>query len=316
MRTKLLFSTLLSALAASSAACGSLDGHTGSPTTLATVQGALTNSGNVPVGNDVRVAVVWMDLNQPGGLSVSEDLPVQPVFPSNFVVQLTQPPPASSMQTYPGTSTEIGVGVVVAYEDLNGDGKLDLVPNDAGAFIDKIVGANSNLYLVYIGGPVPTFQNAVNVIGTPSPGYNIFQSSPCAHPDPQAPDAGGAPQPDDAGITGDGGAVCPPDQWLPITTPYDLPVSNDPQVNEIMCANGPSGGAGGGGGTIWYVDQNGIPPGGFPAAGSPGLTCRGSTGYEYKSCKTTQLLCSSETFCEDDVVELGAASPPSGWPCP
>jgi hypothetical protein len=292
-------------LAAGSAACGSLDGHTGSPEPLATIQGALTNTSNVPVGNDVRVAVVWVAVDGQH-LSVSEDLPVQPVFPSSFVIQLTAPPPASAIQPLPGSdSTSIALGAVVAYEDLNGNGQLDLVPDDAGAFIDKIVGANESMYLVYIAGALSPALNAKQT-GTPTLGYNLGRASSCQV------------MPPGPGATADGGQTCSQDkdEWLPITTPYDLPLSSDPQVNQIMCANGTSASGGGSFPSVWDVGRQGTPPGGYPAPGSPGLTCNGSTSYEFQVCQTKQLLCSTETDCFGSSVMLGAASPPPGWPCP
>lgn len=77
-------------------ACGSLDGHTGAAPALATVNGNLTNPQSLDVTGATRVAVVWRTAN---GFNVAEDLPVQPVFPSSFTIQLTDPPPADAMNS-------------------------------------------------------------------------------------------------------------------------------------------------------------------------------------------------------------------------
>jgi hypothetical protein len=296
MLRKACFSTLLplalsapAALAAVSVGCGSLDGHTSAPSTLATVQGTLDNPSSVIVGNDLRIAIVWLDGQ--AGYSVAEDLPVQPVFPSDFVVKFDGPPPAAAMIVSPNSSFETAAGYVVAYEDLNGDRMLDLVPNDAGQFIDRIVGASSDMVLVYVQGPASGLPS-----GGPSLGYNIALLLPR-----------------------DGGDQAV--QWLPMSTPYNLTLSTDPSANAIMCRQGAAHGAAGGGSStpipVWYIDQRGTPWGGYPAPGMPGLMCEGSTGYTYSGCLTAHDgLCSTTNVCEQWNVALGSASPPAGWPCP
>jgi hypothetical protein len=263
------------------------------------------------VGSDVRIAVVW--LTQSGGYSVSEDLPVQPVFPSSFVIQLTSPPPAAAIVSQGGA--QLAAGVVVAYEDLNGDGMLDLVPSDAGSFIDKIVGANPDVYVAYISGPVPADATGNGVLGAPSSGYNLLQSGTC-----QATMPGGATPDADAGAGPDSGNCAP--AWLPIDTPYDMTLTSNPQVNEIMCqgyGQMGSGSTGAGSSGAWDVAQQGAPIGGYPAPGAPGLVCDGATSYAYSpACVEQQTsLCTSIEVCQStSTVELGGAAPPAGWPCP
>jgi hypothetical protein len=337
MPTKLLYlaGALVSTIAAAPLGCGSLDGHTGTPGTLATVQGGLLDPSGygVPHDNDVRVAVVWRNLGG-SGYTVSEDLPVQPVFPSSFAVQLDGPPPAAALGVQPGLDVPIGVGVVVAYEDLNGNGKLDLVPSDAGAFIDRIAGANESLYLVYIDGPVSP-QAAPNIVGTPTPGYNLLQTQSCQTSPSNGGGAGsssggesgsmaGTDAPAEAGVTTNDGGLpscpAPPPEWMPMTAPYDLTVSSDPQVNQIMCQNSvpdPTS-AVATASVAWDIGTMGTPPGGYPSPTDPALTCLGSTSYFYQHCVTQPLICGpSVTSCTGiGGVVLGSASPPPGWPCP
>jgi hypothetical protein len=291
------------AAAALSVACGSLDGHTGTPPTLATLRGEMTNWTNVSLTAAVRIAVVWVT-NGPT-YNVAEDLPVRPVFPSNFVIQLDQPPPQGAFITSnQGLTFQIARGFVVAYEDLNGNGKLDLVQDDAGAFVDKIVGANTQgMSLIYLQGTLPP-NNAglVDSSGkSPSLGYNLYSVVPCAG------DGG-----DDGGIN-----RCREAHWFDVSAPYDLEVSKDPEVNQLMCADFGSGGAQtSAGGTGWSVDTQGTPPGGYPTPGANGLTCIDGTSYAYSQCQVVHNgLCEETNNCTQLIVHLGRAPAPAGWPC-
>ena len=296
--------SLAAAAAAFSVACGSLDGHTGTPSTLATLHGELTNSTSQSLTAAVRVAVVW--LSDGPSYNVAEDLPVQPVFPSNFVIQLEEPPPpAAILSGNQGLTFQVAMGFVVAYEDVNGNGKLDLVQDDAGAFVDKIVGANpKGMVLIYLQGTLPTNDGGlVDSEGkSPSLGYGLYTEAPCAA------DGG------DAGVI----RPCAETHWLNVSSPYDLEISDDPEINQLMCANyGSAGGASTGTGTGWRVDTQGTPPGGYPAPGANGLTCMGATSYTESQCAVVHNgLCEESTSCASLNVSLGSAPPPLGWPCP
>jgi hypothetical protein len=292
------------AVAALSVACGSLDGHTGTPSTLATVRGEMTNATNVSLTGAIRVAVVW--LNAGPSYNVAEDLPVQPVFPSNFVIQLDEPPPAGALlANNQGLSFQAAIGFVVAYEDLNGNGKLDLVQNDTGAFTDKIVGTNpQGMALIYLQGTLPTNDGGlVDSDGkSPSLGYGLYSVTPCA------------------GDGGDAGGFhpCAVTHWSDVSSPYDLQISDDPQINQLMCADyGLTGGASMGTGSSWSVDTQGTPPGGYPAPGANGLTCKGTTSYIDSQCNVVHTgLCDEINSCTTLSVSLRSAPAPAGWPCP
>jgi hypothetical protein len=130
--------------------------------------------------------------------------------------------------------------------------------------------------------------------------------------------------PEEAGImANDGGpptCTAPPPEWLPITSPYDLTESSDPNLNQIMCKDGAWGSSTSStlGYGPWMISTQGTPPGGYPSPTDPGLTCQGATGYFYLRCVTMQpSVCGpSTTNCTNIQVELGGASPPPGWPCP
>jgi hypothetical protein len=291
--------SLAVALAAPSVGCGSLDGHTGTPSTLATLRGEMTESANLSSTAAVRVAVVW--LSDGPSYNVAEDLPVQPVFPSNFVIQLDEPPPERALAGNQGLSFQVAMGFVVAYEDLNGNGKLDLVQNDAGNFVDKIVGANAQgLTLIYLQGTLPTGDaGLVDSDGkSPTLGYGLYLQTPCSG------DAGSHP--------------CSETHLFDMSSPYDLQISDDSEINQLMCANyGSAGSQSTGTGSAWSVDTQGTPPGGYPAPGSNGLTCTGSTSYTDSQCQVVHNgLCEETTSCTTLIVSLGSAPPPAGWPCP
>jgi hypothetical protein len=295
---------LAGAAAALSVACGSLDGHTGTPSTLATLRGEMTESTNLSLTAPVRVAVIWLEYGP--SYNVAEDLPVQPAFPSEFVIQLNEPPPPAALPAgNQGLSFQVAMGFVVAYEDLNGNGKLDLVQNDAGVFIDKIVGTNpQGMALVYLQGTLPTNDGGlVDSDGkSPSLGYGLYSVVPCA------------------GDGGDDGGIhpCVETHWFDVSTPYDLQISDDPEINQLMCANyGTTGSESTGTGTGWSVATQGTPPGGYPAPGAMGLLCTGTTSYNDSQCQVVHDgLCEEMTSCTTLSVSLGSAPAPPGWPCP
>jgi hypothetical protein len=284
--------------------CGSLDGHTTSPSVLASVQGQLSlNPDNLTAPDDVHIAIVWQ-ANIPGHFNVAEDLPVQPVFPSQYVLQLTEPPPASVFSHNDGSVASVAYGVLVAYEDLNGDGVLDLVANDAGAFVDRVVATNPALAIFYIDsttGVLPPIPSGT-FFGTPTLGYNLMTQD-CT--------------PLDGSLMGPDGGYCDWNTFLPMSHPYDLPFSNDPTLNSLMCQTSPTGFSSVTG-SLWNVDTEGPPPDGYPSPGAPGLACSadGAT-YTTQTCRTVpRNLCASEAVCADEQVVLGGAARPSDWPCP
>jgi hypothetical protein len=322
-------------------ACGSLDTHADSSPALATIQGQLVNtSSTTAVSGPVRVAVVWQAGS--GGFNVAEDLPVQPVFPSSFTIQLDDPPPASAMvdgseffgggsgATPPSDagvaptgpngavatksaptgsssgSTQVALGSVVAYLDKNGNGKLDLVPTDASGYVDQILATNVNQLLIYIQGAIPS--QAVDELGhLPSEGYDLY--STCDVQLPYSPSPGSiCATPPDAG---------PPQaacylQWQSVASPITLTVATDPEVNSLMCQTLP-------GGSESVGANQPLPgrPATYPSPCDPNLACApDGSSYTYGSCQTvaTGICEGTQTNCTS--VEYSRPSPvPSDWPC-
>jgi hypothetical protein len=286
------------ALLAGGAGCGELNAHTDLPSTLATVHGALAvpqDDPNFQVPQNVHIALVWQAANDITDYRIAQDLPVSPVFPSNYVLDLHEPPPADAIEQGPAGSGITGaIGFLVAYEDLNGNGALDWSA-DAGTFVDRIAAVNPYLILYYLQGDLSAFgqssPGAQGAIGIPVEGYNLV-----------APDC----IPVDGGTTGPDGGVCKMNTFLPMSHPYDLQFSDNPALSTLICSKGSGGtsGSGGGGtsgssggdtsgssggdtsgasglgtsgtngsitsgtngGGTWSVSAQGTPPGGYPAA--------------------------------------------------
>jgi hypothetical protein len=303
-------SALLLLLGTSIAACGDLGDDSERPP-LVTITGQLTQTSvATPAPSNVRVAIIW---STSGDLKSTHDISVTPVFPSKFQLQLQDLPPAEAMRStatdvqpaptedLPGQShtqsndahVSYAVGTIVAYEDLNGNGKLDLIRPDV-APVDRVLGVNDGLTIVYVEGEPPAdFMSGEQ--GTATRGYNIFQSTACV---PNAP------------CTQKSG-------WLPITTLYDLPLTADPHFADAMCEGNSSEE------TAHPTKINDpVPapgPNGWPQKGAHGLVCAadGKT-YSITQCETTSLgLCKgTDERCSTDRYTMPSATPPPEWPCP
>jgi hypothetical protein len=361
--------------AAAVAACGSLDSNTDRLPTLATIQGTLENPSMLAVAGSVRVAVIWRVTAS--GFRVAQDLPVQPVFPSKFTIELDGPPPQEAMNVAgagapppsssddagsgpaPSTTslaggggdggltmqslhaldvggsgpTEFAVGTVVAYADRNGNGKLDLVEDDAGAYIDEIVATNAETSILYIQGPIPSRDAGTLPVGgqVPREGYNLLAQPPCGPPSPQpmaqapvnpfgwppnaacpttmVPDAGAPHAP----------VFCPVALILPASTPFVLTVASSPAISSVMCVHGGPGtqatASAGGGGAGPYDPS--VQPAAYPDPCDPNLQCSpDGSEYQYADCTTVyQGLCREPIETCNFVGYARPMTIPAGWPC-
>ncbi len=320
-------------------ACGSL-GDDGKRAPLAVIDGQLTQASTVPstaTSSNVRIAVVWSDGKH---YIASQDIPATPVFPSKFHLELTDPPPAAAMNrgglggdgagegTPPATGSgtrglsggglrltdkgaawpadlAVALGTIVAYDDKNGNGKLDLVDEDASSYLDGILGANQSLGLIYVeGSSVPDSLKLPN--GTkPSLGYGLLRFAFCAEATIVTPGekANEPPCNDDTG-------------WLPPTTLYELPLTAEPKFASFMCKNG-----GGGGGSEGVVGQPQIGPGpsaAWPAKSDEKVKCAADgKSYLYQTCTPhSQGLCKDTiTDCRTSNWTFPGTTPPAEWPC-
>jgi hypothetical protein len=98
----------------------------------------------------VRLAMVWYpalaastQVEVPAAV-VDQNVAFQGTFPIGFTFKVYAPPPASALVDLSdsGGSGHASYGLLVAYEDRNGNGTLDLVPPD-GPPIDKLLGIST-----------------------------------------------------------------------------------------------------------------------------------------------------------------------------
>ena len=299
--------------------CGDLGDDDNAP--LAVIQGQLSTPAALsgPPSN-VRVAVIWN--TGTSDFKTSMDVPASPVFPSRFRLELRDPPPTTAMeqqseprptdpttdnpgiaapqpdtQSRPLTNTSApasyAIGSVVAYEDLDGDGRLGLVDADTPP-TDRILGANEELLVIYVEGDPST-------LGSPPPpnrGYNLLRSPRCTKGTRANP------------------PVCPPPTWLPMTTEYELPITAEPQLADLMCSKK---------GADSYVSANEITepapapgPNGWPDRDDPNLVCSADgKSYDYYECyEYSQGICKgTHQGCKQSRWTLPSTTPPPEWPC-
>lgn len=337
-----LISCCAPALLAALTACGTLsDGE--NPAQLATIQGQLTNAQAIDTPSSIRIAVLWQSAQERGGFTVAQEVEVEPVFPSKFKLALTAPPPAIAMLT-PGRGDDdnapagppestpsspsqggsgpiptdfdfddgprdlrLGFGFLVAYEDTNGNGKLDLVDEGATAFVDRILGANPELLVLYAEGNVKHPELADSHGNSMQLGYNLFKYRGCFENLLERADGGANP------------AACVPEAaWLPIGSLYDLPITSDPEFSELMCTETSSTPSEGSRGSYPGQKPDGTDPGpaGYPAAAEAACDADGKA-YRFSECVTTELgTCrGSSTRCTSRYIGLPEGSVPAGWPC-
>jgi hypothetical protein len=344
MFLRLMNSSLVLSLATALPACGSLNDNTGTPSTLARLEGQVVNPQTVAVGGTaVRVAIVWQAVD---GFAVAEDLPVQPVFPAAFTIDINEPPPAEAMTdaaadfgagsvtpTAPtsangvegssatgpdgtvkvqgGSSAsssdgEVAWGTVVAYLDRNGNGRLDLVPDGATGYVDQILATNESELIVYFQGTIPAA--AADQLGhMPSLGYNLHAG--CDVPLPVSAPGSACPALLDAGAP----APACYDQWQSITTPITLTASSDPQVNSLMCETSDDSSSSSVGATQTLPGR----PTTYPDPCDPNLSCQpdGSL-YFYTTCPTVQVGLCEGTSTSCTTISYARPTPvPSDWPC-
>jgi hypothetical protein len=208
-------------------ACGTQSGlgdANTAPPPVAVVRGQLTVSPAIAASADsgnIRIELAWYT---PGGASdriVGQDVPVTAALPAQFELSIQGAPPAEAIWTGPGTGDAgapwfaslpsagqtFAIGQVLAYEDLNGNGKLDMVGVDATSAPDRIVAGDTS-YLLYATGGYGS--NEWSPIGTKDGyGFLVENTSPT----------------NDTTIT-----------WSPITTPVTL-APTGPEWNLLMCTN-------------------------------------------------------------------------------
>ena len=220
---------------------------------------------------------------------------------SQAVMLLDTPAPTDVPPRY-------AIGTVVAYLDQNHNGKLDLVPDNATAYVDRILAANRELSIEYFEGPIhltDTFGHSAK------DGYNLLKIPLC--------DLGLSPISDACPFwqppVGDAGACVP--EFLGMDTQYPLTIDSSPAVASIMCQDIEPTGPTGVSGTDGPFDPS-KQPAQYPAPSDPNLCCDpDGSQYLYLTCMEIQQgLCKG---VQESCTSVGYARPtpaPPGWPCP
>jgi hypothetical protein len=282
MKTKSLLCA--TGLALTALACGSYADDPGAPTTIATIRGEVKSPDtSVAAPSNFRVALVWMG----DPYNVATELSVVPKFPASFQLEIQHLPPKSAMQTdeeVPGL--KLAVGAVVGYEDLNGNGKLDMVDSGSAEFVDRVVATNESFVVLYTEGSKEAYQTLPEGFNMITPGFGLLE------------------------VRASEGAL--ELEFHPLTKPYDLTLVSDPRLNELMCTTTP-GSSGGGS----YEVHEGRPAA-YPDPADPNLICNSdAASYVLSECETishgpcagTETSCTAHYWYRPDPV-------PADWPCP
>jgi hypothetical protein len=199
---------------------------------VATLHGNLTIPDGLlesaPAGS-IRVELAWFTPGSQATRIVSEDVPVAAALPADFSIALGGAPPAEALWTHdsysaaylmfqplnlpqPAPGQSFALGQVLAYEDLNGNGKLDMVGEDATSASDRIIEADAS----------------PSRLG----GHVLFTTGGYGQVSYHEPDGYGLLEPTD----GANGAGSGPIAWFPISTSVTMRATH-PEWNLMMCTN-------------------------------------------------------------------------------
>lgn len=173
-------------VAAFASLCGCSEGGAAGPNyrgePLFTVSGKIFATPQTP-DVPIRLGVAWYrDLESssgPQGLE-TQDIEYSGGWPQTYRFSFFEPPPTTAIVEYPHDAgvARWAYGVLLAYEDRNGNGRLDPIPRGGGP-IDHVMGtsigdpyngrpAEKPSYLLYVDGALPAHLNAYR------PGYNLW----------------------------------------------------------------------------------------------------------------------------------------------
>lgn len=162
---------------------------------LFTVKGQLVTKGLVPP-TPLRLALAWYpDEQSPSAprAVITQDIAYEGSFPLNYAFSFFTVPPEGVLEGFRGSSgiTRAAFGVLMAYEDANGNGQLDLIPT-GGRAVDRVLG--TSIGDTYNGKPSPNPVYVAYVEGTPGPewrnassGYNLWGNGEAAPPTTSVP---------------------------------------------------------------------------------------------------------------------------------
>ncbi|MBX7115601.1 MAG: hypothetical protein K1X64_14825 [Myxococcaceae bacterium] len=151
---------------------------------LFSIGGTMTLVGHPPPTAPIHLAIAWYpssrDASAPKAI-VTQDVQYQGTFPLNYTFDFFGAPPPEAINDYEeaGQTYRVAWGILMAYDDQNGNGQLDPIAV-GGSPVDHVLGtsvgdgfngapATLKSKLSYVEGAVPpSFANAVS-------GYNLWQ---------------------------------------------------------------------------------------------------------------------------------------------
>jgi hypothetical protein len=275
--------------------CGEVGADLDHPATLATISGLIrTADPESTPKQGVRVAIVW---NTAESRAVAATAAVTAQFPTGFQLTIDKVPPPEVMMTAdagpwkPGTFG-MAVGAIVAFEDRNGNGALDLASKGDARFVDSLAAVVENRLVFYSEGQPPP--ELAQELGFPVPrGFAIAVT--------------GGKRGEFEGLLA----------FRPITEEISLTLrgSTADEWQFLMCQDLKSSN------TIVTGDvtpAGGLPPM-FPDPQDPGVRCGPDGSYVYEHCTVVR-----QEICGDRELDCPGTSysppdrnhPPAGWPCP
>jgi hypothetical protein len=316
--------------------------------TLGTLEGQVRLGANVNVPDaPIRVALLWTSnfTQSLGGFPevVAQELGLSSTFPTNFRIDLTQPPPASTTITVgdyldADTIKTLGVdpkltyaqGHLIVYADTNNNGKLDLTESVTTPSPDTVIGSADDYAIYYVtagkAGPATSSFGASNVGLFPiASGLSVVSGMTNTDPAP-----GDCDYLDDNGVVNLFACLNGPAGPTAVAAGASIPItlSNDPSLQNFACVTYPGSGD-------WsdvlanpalYCDSTSYVAGcscqgtdcplDLPPAGVKATCSDDNTSYVYKACKTDAQYCGAEVCHFGTGAIAPGATPPSGWPCP
>lgn len=309
----------LALVAAAGAGCGRGLATPDYDAPFATVSGTVSIPPGVAPGN-LQIALLWIGFGDSG--QVQQAASVRADALGTFSLDVTAlPPPDATSGT---TDVVFAQGAIVAYDDLDGDGRLDVEPIGTPSR-DRVVGKSydTRAFFLVAGAPAPLsngFQPAARGFSLvhlaqvpPAPGS-------CAHLD-----AGGALVADPCMFALDDPAT------LPLPGDITVELRDDPHLAGYACTNF----WGSEDWPDWFSQWNQTSPLEASLCRGDGCDCVGSgcaldlptpgaavtcaadgTSYTYVTCVDDPSLCGTR-FCHYGHGERRAGDAvPAGWPCP
>ena len=313
-------SLLVSLFTLAAVACGETPADPAQVMPLAVVNGTISNPDSLSVQGTLRTAIVWynLDSQKTQVYAVAQGVEVTPQFPAGFTLSLSDPPPAAAMtmldysEDKESAPVRGAFGQLVAYEDRNGNGQLDVVKRGDGAYIDRIVGSvdgkgfsdDTTAIVVWFDTQdvAAAAQYMASTDGSkPSAGYNVFRIG--FNEDPNLNNT---------------------TSWVSAEQPLQLVLRSDAEVQRLMCNDNLDEELVSE--DVLPDDESQIPTGPgpdgvWPASDDPHLGCQvTATGqvYGYYQCAITkEEVCHTVKSCTYTYWRKPAdPEAAAGWPCP